>query len=257
VDVEDAEGTAGLLDFGRRVGTLRRDSVEGHQDAMRGCDLAGQLVVEDDGGVLVAAGVLFVYAGFGPDTAQTNCFLEPGRDDALELLVGAFDERAREWGVTSLLAHVSDPSDDMLGSMERAGFGRVGTRSSLMREISPEDAELELPSVEGVRVVGLAEHPELEPEVTALWCTAHAPVHGRRARAPRSWDRTAAQGGADQVGGTGRPHSSPREQRLGQCTDARGQRLARLRGAVPDRADAPRGGLIHACFLREQGTISR
>jgi GNAT superfamily N-acetyltransferase len=177
VDERDEQQLERLLAFAASVGTPRRTTVSQYREESVGhSEHVGQAAVEDAAGELRGAVFAHVFAPIGRHVAQVNVFAVPGDAAAVEQGVEALVDWSRRRGLTSMLAHVTDPPEGLVAQLVGVGFEQVGWRTRMMRTVTVEDQRLQPPVVPGIDVLALRDVPQLEGETQLVWDAAHRDI---------------------------------------------------------------------------------
>jgi GNAT superfamily N-acetyltransferase len=173
---DDDAGMAELLAVTAAHGTPRATEPDAYRELMASVEAWRCVVVRDDAGELAAVALASIAAAIGLDQVQLNAFLAPGEDEAFAAVLDDIAAWGASRDAVAMTAHVSEPSDEDLAAWERAGFANVGERSRIARAVTAADAELQPVELDGVEVLALAEHPELENDAERLWRDGHGDV---------------------------------------------------------------------------------
>lgn len=173
------------LAFQARVGTPRHQNLDQVIASAGRVSAWTAVEVRDRSGALLACGEANLHPVFGTGSVQINAVVEHERVDVLRTFVDVVVawEHARD--VETLVAHVTNPDEAILAMWPAAGFEQVGTRTRLRRDVT--EADRALPSTgaaDGLRIVALADRPDLEPAADALWRETHADIPSALAFAP-------------------------------------------------------------------------
>lgn len=127
-------------------------------------------------GTLEATALATISPAVGRDQVQLNAFFAPGSAATFGAMLDAVETWAIDHGTICLTAHVSDPDARQLEVWLDAGFVDVGERTRMTRPLQPGDRDVPAVAVEGIRILELAERPDLEEGAEKLWRASHADV---------------------------------------------------------------------------------
>lgn len=131
---------------------------------------------EHAGGDLVGSAAASITNESERGTIHLNLFAAPGRVGVLRELLDAVRVWAAERGVSRIYCHVTDPTEHVQGDLEAIGFRLGNDRFSQIRELTADDRELQVDVPDDMRVVSLADEPELEDSFVRVWLDGMADV---------------------------------------------------------------------------------
>jgi hypothetical protein len=138
VDLDDDAALDELLAFAAGHGRPRATTAVAYRGLIQGDVVAWQsFVARGRDGAIEAVALATISPNIGRDQVQLNAFLVPG---------------------------------------DQTAFDAVLERTRVVRTVTPDDATMEQVDVDGVRIVALVDHPELEAGAEALWCIAREDV---------------------------------------------------------------------------------
>lgn len=101
--------------------------------------------------------------------AMTNLFALPGRSDVIRALVDRITAWTSIGELERFYCHLSEPTDQARADLVAAGLVFGNDRYSVRRTITAADGDIEVPTLDGIALTSMAEHPELEQAFVELW----------------------------------------------------------------------------------------
>lgn len=176
IDLGDEPRLRHLVAFEAGAGTPRYETVEMWQAARTRVDQWIGLVALDDAGEPAGVSEASVLPVFGSTSVQMNATVAGADVRVLRAIVEAVARWEHAAAATTIVAHVAEPDERVEQMWQAAGFRRVGTRERLSRTIDPAEPIAAAEPPPGVRIVSLADKPELERQADELWRDVHLDI---------------------------------------------------------------------------------